>query len=229
MAVFRRIVAFVGVLGLLSIGLTATTVTAAAAGSVSCGGGGPSSGPPQVSGGPGHLLGAGSDLFSVSGTAETDIFIDAFQETTSSAGSGGSSGTIAFVEISITDTETGTQSLDAFGCVDNPDFQIDQTLRSARLAPTSLTLTDSTTNASTTAMVAVNWTGIGDISRTTQTSHFHSANFTNVFNFIGFDRFADATVSATDPELHVTVSGAASQANLDKVTDFFLFVCGGSC
>jgi hypothetical protein len=224
--VFRRFVALTGVLGVLSIGVVTSTATASAAGN--CQGGGSASGPPQVSASHGHGLDAASDFFSVSGTTETDVFIDAF-ETVSSAGAGASSGSVAFVQISVFDTETGVQSVDAFGCVDNPDFQIDQTLTSARLGPTSLTLVDSITSTSTNATVSVDWTGIGDISRTTQVSHFHSGGFTNIFNFIGFTRLADATGTAADPELNVSVNGAATQASLDKFTEFFIFVCARVC
>ncbi len=223
MRVCRRHVAVIGVLGVLSIGLATSTATAAAAGGISCAGGG-APGPTQVvSASHGNVLGAASWFTSVSGTTETDIFIDAFQ------GSGASSGSIAFVEIAISDTETGIQSVEAFGCADNADFQIDQTLTSARLGPTTLTVVDVNTNTSTTATVSVDWTGIGDTSRTTQVSHFHSGNFTNIFNFIGFDRFGDATGTAADPELNVSFDGAAQQAGLDKVNDVFIFVCVGGC
>jgi hypothetical protein len=226
--VFRRLVALTGVVGLLSIGVAITTATAVAAGSVGCEGGG-SPGSTPVSADHGNLLGAASFFASISGTTETDIFIDAFEERVSVAGSGASSGSIAFVEIAIFDTETGGQSIDAFGCVTNPDFQIDQTLTSATLGPTLLTVVDSNTSTSTTATVSADWTGIGDTTRTTQTSHFHSGHFTNIFNLGGFDRFADATGTVADPGLNVNLDGAAIQASLDKVNDFFIFICVGGC
>ena len=222
---FKRFVAATGVLGLLSIGVATSTATAVAAGGVSCNGGGAPRPTQVVSGDHGIQLGAASWFESVSGTTATDIFIDAFSD----PGSGGQVGSIAFVQISISDTETGIQSLDAFGCVENPDFQIDQTLTSARLGSTTLTMVDSNTNTSTTATVSVDWTGTGDRSHTTQVSHYHAAKFTNIFNFIGFDRFADAIGTAADPELNISLDGAALQAGLDKTNVVFIFVCVGGC
>jgi hypothetical protein len=197
-----------------------------AAGSVSCAGGGGSA-PVSAS----HFMGRGAFSYfsSVSGTTQTDIFIDAVQERASPAGSGAISGSIAFVQIAVYDTATGVQSVDAFGCTENPDFHIDQTLTAATLGPTVVTLIDSNSNTSSTATVSVDWTGIGDTTRVTQTSHFHSGNFTMTFHFTGFDRFADATGAAADPELNVSFGGMALQAELDKFSTGNVFVCVGGC
>jgi hypothetical protein len=226
MSVLRRLVATTGVVGLLSIGVAATPITAVAAGSVSCEGGGGSA-PVSAS----HFggLSAASYFSSVSGTTQTDIFVDAFQERVSSAGSGASSGSIAFVQIAVSDTATGIQSVDAFGCAVNPDFHIDQTLTGATLGPTVVTLIDSYSNTSSIATVSVDWTGIGDTTRTTQTSHYHSGNFTMTFHFTGSDRFASATGTAADSDLNVSFGGTALQAELDKVSDGSVLVCVGGC
>ena len=218
MGVLKRFGATFGAVGLLAVGVGAAPTSAVAADSISCQPAAPS-GPNSFS----HSVGlaAASDFSSVSGTTETDIFISAFDT---------ASGSIAFLQIEIFDTVTGTSSVDAAGCIENPDFQIAQTLTTATLAPTVFTLVDSISNTSSTATVSGSWTGISDMSRQAQTSHFHSGKFTNIFNFIGFERLADATGTASDPDLGLTFDGAAFSASLDKFNEVFLFVCAaGGC
>jgi hypothetical protein len=227
----RRLVALAGILGTLSTALAGTSaslVATVAAGGGACEGGDAVStpGPTQATAAHSSALGAAANFTSVSGTTETDIFISAFRE----SASGATSASVVFVQIMVFDTTTGTPSLDALGCTESPNFQIDQALTSATLGPTSVTLVDSDSNTSTTATVSVDWTGVGDVTRQTNVSHFHSAAFTMIFNLTSFDRFADATGSVDDLGLNLSFDGAAVQADLDKVNDGLNFVCvGGSC
>jgi hypothetical protein len=231
----RRFIALTGAVGALSIGLASTpaglVATATASGGLGgCeGGGGPTSGPTQVLASHAGDLAAAVSFTSVSGTTETDISIDAFQSTIALAGSGAASDSIVFVGITVTDTSTGIQSVGAFGCTETPDFQVDQTLTSATLGPTSVTLVDPITNTSSAATVSAEWTGAGDVFRTTQVSHFHSGNFTETFNFTGFSRQADATGTVVDSDLGVSIDGPATYAEIDKVNVGVVSVCVGGC
>ena len=218
MGVFKRFGATVGVLGLLSVGAVGTATAAVAAGGPSCEPGSPS-GPNSIS----HsgAVAAASDFSTVSGTTETDIFLTGVDTV---------SGSIAYLQIEVFDPETQTFFVDALGCTANPDFQIDQTLTGATLAPTVFTMVDSISGNHSTATVTGAWTGTGDRTHTTQTSHYHSGRFTNIFNFIGFDRLADATATVSDPGIGVSFSGAAFSAGLDKTNVVFIFVCAaGGC
>src|SRR5690348_10520563 len=178
MGVWKRFGASVGVLGLLLVGAVAGAAPAAAAalGGPSCQPGTPS-GPNSISAS--HGLDAASDFSSVSGTTETDIFLSGLDT---------QSGSIAFVEIEVFDTVTGTVAVDAFGCADNPDFHVAPTLTGATLAPTVFTVVDSISGTSSIATVSGAWTGVGEMSHFAETSHFHSGRFTNVFNLTGFGR-----------------------------------------
>lgn len=237
MSAFRRFVASTAVLGMLSIapagtsaGLVGTAMAAGGGGCGSSGGSGGTSGPTQVFASQFSGISATASFTSVSGTTETDIGVDAFQGTTTLAATGPTSIDAAFVSIFVFDTVTGIESVEAFGCTPSPDFQIDQTLTSATLAPTSVTLVDFNTNASSTVTVSADWTGFGDETRQTQVSHFRSGGFTTTFRFVGFDRLANATGMVSDPDLSVDLDGAASFAELDKVSAGGVFVCvGGGC
>ena len=237
MGPFKRLVVCAGALGTLSIGLAGSSaalgVTAIAAGGGGCGGSGGSggtSGPTQVFASHFTGISASASYTSVVGTTETDIGVDAFHGTATLAATGPGSIDAVFVTIFVFDTESGLQSVAAFGCVPSPNFQIDQTLTSATLAPTTVTLVDFNTNASSTVTVSAGWTGFGPETRQTQVSHFHSGGFTTTFNFVGFDRFANATGSVIDPDLNVSAAGAASFAELDKVEAGGVFVClAGAC
>ena len=237
MTALRRFVALTAVLGTLSIVVAGTTAglvaTALASGGGACEGvtAGPTPGPTQVLAVHFSGVSAAASFTSVTGTTETDISVDAFDGTvTLAAGSGPTSIDAVFVAITVSDTVTGIQSVDAFGCTPAPDFQIDQTLTSATLAPTSVTVQDTISNTFSTATVSADWTGVGNETRTTQVSHFHSGTFTTTFNFIGFDRFANATGTVDDPGLSVSFDGPATFAELDNVKDGQVNVCvGGPC
>lgn len=231
MGVLRRFIALTGVFGSLSIMLAATPAglaeTALASGGDPCAGSTfPTHGSASVFPSSSVTLAAAVSFTSVTGTTETDISVDAFN--TESAAGGSTA--VAYVDISVWDTETGLPSVDAAGCVPNPDFQIDQTLTSARLAPVSVTVEDILSNTLSTATVWADWSGVGDMTHQTQVSHFHSGDFTMVFHFVGFDRFADTTATVDDPALNVSLDGAAGPGELDKVEEGMVMFCvGGPC
>ena len=233
---FRRIVALTGVLGTLSIGLAGTPAglvgTAGAAGGGGCGGaggGGPTPGPVQVFASHFSGLDAALAFTSISGTIETDAFVDAFQGQVTLAATGPTPMNSVFAGITVTDLSNGNQLVEAFGCISNPDFQIDQALTSAMLAPTSIMLVDLISNNASTVTVSGNWSGVGVVTRVTQASHFHTAGFTTTFDFTGFSRQADASGTVTDQELNVSLS-APDFAQLDKVEAGGVGVCfPGSC
>jgi hypothetical protein len=233
----RRLVALTAVLGTLSIAVAGTTAglvaTALASGGGACEGvaAGPTPGPTQVLASHFSGVAAAASFTSVTGTTETDVGVDAFDGTvTLAAGSGPTSIDAVFVAITVSDTVTGIQSVEAFGCTPAPDFQIDQTLTLATLAPTAVTVQDTISDTFSTATVSADWTGVGNETRTTQVSHFHSGAFTTTFSFIGFDRLADATGTVDNPELGETFDGTATFAELDNVRDGGVNVCvGGSC
>lgn len=232
MSTFRRLIALAGVLGMFSVGLAATpaalVATAAAAGGGGCGsgggGGGPVGGPTEVFASHFSGLSATASFTSFSGTTETDAFIDAFDGTVSLAGSGPTSISAVFVGITVSDPVNGI-TVQAFGCAPNPDFQIDHALTSATLAPTSVTLFDYVSNGSPAATVSGDWTGVGDVTRTTQISTFHSGAFTEVFDIVGSSRGADATGTIGSSDLGVSLGGPASYAELDNVDAGGVSVC----
>ena len=218
MGVWKRLAATIGLLGLLTVGAVAAATPAVAAAGPTCEPGTPS-GPVSIS----HsgAIAAASDFTTVSGNIETDIFLTAVHTV---------SGSIAYLLIEVFDPDTQTFFVDALGCAENPDFQIDQTLTGATLAPTAFTLVDSISNTSSTATVSGAWTATSDRTHTVAVSHYHSGKFTNIFNFTGFDRFADATGTVSDSDLGVSFDGAAWSAGLDKTNVVFLFVCAaGGC
>lgn len=236
MSTLRRFAALSGVLGMLSIGLAATPVGLIGTG-VASGGGvcegittNPTPGPTEVFASNFSGISAALTFTSITGTTETDIGVDAIDGTATLAGSGPTAIDAAFVSITVSDTLTQSQSLAAFGCTANPDFQIDRTLTSATLRPTSVTLEDILSSTFTTATVSADWTGVGDTTRVTQASHFHSGAFTMTTDFIGFQRLAEATGTVDDTDLNVSIDGAANYAELDNVETGGVNVCvGGSC
>jgi hypothetical protein len=229
---FRRLVAFTGVLGTLSIGLAATpaalVMTAAAAGGL-CGLG-PPPGPTQVLADQVSGLTAFAIFTSVVGTTETDIFVTGVEATVSSAGSQPTPASSTQLGITVVDTVTGITSVEAFGCTSTPDLQIDRLLTSATLAPTSITVFDSISNTSSTTTVSAAWTGVGDVNRSAAGGAFHSGNFTVTTRFVGFMRNAEARGSVSDPALGVSFVGPASYAELDSFKNGAVQVCvGDSC
>ena len=233
MKVFKRMAAASGVLAIAAVGLAATVQTATASGGLGCGasGGGPTPGPTHVLASHFRGLSATETLSSVSGTIETDVNVDAFQESLALAGSGAAAASVVFVDVATVDTSSGSLLSDAFGCVPSDAIRIDQPLRSATLGATTVQVFDSFTGVALGAItVSGDWTGVGAVTRQTQTGHYHSGAFTQTFNFVGFDRHAIATGTASAPGLGLSIDCAAIFAELDKVEAGGASICvGGSC
>jgi hypothetical protein len=233
----KRFLPSTGMVGLLSIGLTgvlsiglAGTVAAAGGGGCSGGSGSTTLSSSQVFASRVSGLFANAAFSSVSGTTETDVFIDAGNGSFAQSGTESTSTSGASVDISVFDTVTGIPSVEAFGFTPNPNFQIDRNLTSATLGPTAITVCNflSPVPSTSVATVDATWIGVGSATQSVSTSTFHSGKFTITDHMVGFSRSAQATGSVSDAALNVSIDGSAVFAELDSVKSGTVAVCVGT-
>ncbi|HEY9288785.1 MAG TPA: hypothetical protein VIT43_12270 [Candidatus Dormibacteraeota bacterium] len=130
----------------------------------------------------------------VSGSIETDVSVDASDQSAQQVGSGSIQSGMVFVAITKTDLSACVQTEAAFGFASVPEsaYTINPGLRSATLT-TSIPMVDYISGNSGNVSLGLTWTGTGDIYRESGRFTYHSGGFIATKWFDGMRR--GATVS----------------------------------